>query len=168
MTEPVPDIKPRYDALAESSGLFIDPSSVTLRTNPLQQLWREHNLAQQMVNCGLYDEGHFMFIHPMLNYHAKNAADAYLPALTNAEDKVRFLPLTLEAMIGVIQEAGATEMPMRSIVVIVISGLSMGRWNWMHPQFGLRSKRQPRGVEKTKTPRIAASRKRVRKTVISR
>ena len=57
MREPMPELKPRYADLSEASGLFTDPTAAALRTNPLQQLWREHLLAQSMIDNGLYDAG---------------------------------------------------------------------------------------------------------------
>ena len=49
MREPMPELKPRSAELSDASGLFTDPAAVALRTNPLQQLWREHLLAQSMT-----------------------------------------------------------------------------------------------------------------------
>ena len=45
----------RYDALIPESGLYRDPTDPALRTNPLQQLCREHLLAHTMVTHALYD-----------------------------------------------------------------------------------------------------------------
>jgi hypothetical protein len=53
MREPMPELKPRYAELSEGSDLFTDPAAAALRTNPLQQLWREHLLAQSMIDNGL-------------------------------------------------------------------------------------------------------------------
>jgi hypothetical protein len=69
MREPAPEMRPRYDELSDGSGLFIDSAARELRTNPLQQLWREHLLAQSMIDQGLYDEGYFVTVGPTLNYH---------------------------------------------------------------------------------------------------
>jgi hypothetical protein len=104
MREPIPELKPRYDELSDASGLFIAPAAAALRANPLQQLWREHLLAQSMIDNGLYDEGHLIVIAPALNYHVQDAADAYLSHLREPEDgKVRFVNLTLEDVIEVIR-----------------------------------------------------------------
>ena len=74
MQEPAPALKPRYDEIADQSGLFIDARiRGTTRANPLQQLWREHLLAQAMLMRGDYDEGRFVVIAPRLNYHVQNA-----------------------------------------------------------------------------------------------
>ena len=104
MREPVPELKPRYDELSDASGLFTDPAAAALRTNPLQQLWREHLLAQSMIGNGLYDEGYLVTIAPALNYHVQDAADAYRAHLREPEDgKVRFVNLTLEDVIEAIR-----------------------------------------------------------------
>jgi len=50
LQDPTPaELNPRYDDLAEASGLFKEPASALLRVNPLQQLFREHLLAQATV-----------------------------------------------------------------------------------------------------------------------
>jgi hypothetical protein len=104
MREPMPELKPRHAELSEASGLFTDPAAAALRTNPLQQFWREHLLAQSMIDHGLYDEGHLVTIAPALNYHVHDAAEAYLLHLREPEDgKVRFVNLTLEDVIEVIR-----------------------------------------------------------------
>ena len=104
MREPMPELKPRYDELSDASGLFIDPTAAALRTNPLQQFWREHLLAQSMIDNGLYDEGYLVTIAPGLNYHVQDAAEAYQAQLPEPEDgKVRFVNLTLEDVIETIR-----------------------------------------------------------------
>jgi hypothetical protein len=86
MREPMPELKPRHAELSDASGLFSDPAAVALRTNPLQQLWREHLLAQSMIDNGLYDEGYLVVIAPALNYHVQDATDAYHAQLREPED----------------------------------------------------------------------------------
>ena len=104
MREPMPELKPRYDELSDASGLFIDPNAAALRTNPLQQFWREHVLAQSMIDHGLYDEGYLVTIAPALNYHVQDATEAYHAQLRESEDgKVRFVNLPLEDVIEVIR-----------------------------------------------------------------
>jgi hypothetical protein len=104
MREPMPELKPRYDELSDACGLFTDPAATALGTNPLQQLWREHLLAQSMIGHGLYDEGFFVVIAPDLNYHVHDATEAYQAQLREPEDgKVRFVNLTLEDVIEVIR-----------------------------------------------------------------
>jgi hypothetical protein len=77
MQEPIPMWRPRYDELTEACGLFLDHAAEALRGNPLQQLFREHLLAQRMLDMDLYDRGYFTLIAPALNYHCQQAAEAY-------------------------------------------------------------------------------------------
>ena len=98
------ELKPRYGELADASGLFTDPAAAALRANPLQQLWREHLLAQSMIDNGLYDEGYLVVIAPALNHHAQDAAEAYQAQLREPEDgKVRFANFALEDVIETIR-----------------------------------------------------------------
>ena len=98
MREPVPELKPRNAELSAASGLFTDPVAAALRTNPLAQFWREHLLAQSMIDQGLYDEGYLVVIAPALNYHVQDVAEAYQAHLREPEDgKVRFINLTPKA-----------------------------------------------------------------------
>ena len=104
MREPVPEIKPHYNELSEASELFLDPAEAALRTNPLQQLWREHLLAQRMIDTGLYDEGYFVVIAPELNHQAQDASKAYRAQLNEPkEGKVHFVDVTLEQAIEAIR-----------------------------------------------------------------
>jgi hypothetical protein len=104
MREPMPELKPRHAELSDASGLFTDFAAAALRTNPLQQLWREHLLAQCMVDTGLFDEGYLVVIAPALNFHVQDAAQAYQAHLREPEDgKVRFVDLVLEDVIDVIR-----------------------------------------------------------------
>ena len=104
MREPVPELKPRHAELSDASGLFTDPAAAALRANPLQQFWREHLLAESMIDNGLYDEGYLVTIAPALNYHVQDAAEVYQAHLREPEDgKVRFVNLTLEDVIETIR-----------------------------------------------------------------
>ena len=104
MREPVPELKPRHVELSDASGLYVDPAAAALRSNPLQQFWREHLLAQSMIDNGLHDEGYLVVIAPALNHHAQDAAEAYQTHLREPEDgKVRFVNLTLEDVIETIR-----------------------------------------------------------------
>ena len=108
MREPVRERTPErvahYDTVSERCGLYTDHSSPVLRANPLQQLWREHMLAQSMIDKGLYDEGYFVFVSPELNYQTQSAAGLYANHLALASDgKVRFVNLPLEDAIETIR-----------------------------------------------------------------
>jgi hypothetical protein len=106
MQEPVPVFHGRYLALIPDSGLYHDPTESALRTNPLQQLCREHLLAQTMVERGLYDEAMFLVIAPRLNYHAQQAAGAYRDKLADPTGKVPFQAATLETVIDTLAAVG--------------------------------------------------------------
>lgn len=104
MREPEAKLRPRYDELSEKSGLYLDHAEAALRSNPLQQLWREHLLAQSMIDNGLYDEGYFVTIIPALNYHAQSAVETYRAQLREREEgKVRYVNLTLEDVVDKIR-----------------------------------------------------------------
>lgn len=106
LREPVPQMRPRYDEVSAISGLFRDPAAPALRANPLQQLWREHMLAQCMVDNNLYDEGYFVVIAPAANHHVQAGVAEYQSHLAEpAEDKVRFVNLTLDDVVESIRES---------------------------------------------------------------
>jgi hypothetical protein len=86
MREPMPELKSRHAELSAASGLFTDSAAAALRTNPLQQFWREHLLAHSMIANGLYDEGYLVTIAPALNYRVQDAAEAYQTHLREPED----------------------------------------------------------------------------------
>lgn len=90
MREPVPRMRPRYDELSASSGLFLDHAAEALRTNPLQQSWRLHMLAQSMIDAGIYNEGFFVTIAPRLNTQVQQGMETYARHLSEPQDgKVR-------------------------------------------------------------------------------
>jgi hypothetical protein len=110
MEEPARPLKPRYDQLAECSGLFVDPANQALRVNPLQQIFREHLLAQSMIDNGLYDEGHFILIAPELNHLAQKAATAYAGQLREPKaGQVAFHNVSLETFVDAFAMAGEAE-----------------------------------------------------------
>jgi hypothetical protein len=108
--EPAPNMRPRYDELADTSGLFIDASSPALRANPLQQFWREHLLAHAMVARGDYNEGRFVVIAPRLNRLVQNAVGAYRRHLAEVGARgIVFEGHNLERVISAIADAGERE-----------------------------------------------------------
>lgn len=104
MREPVPEMRPRYDEVSRACGLFLDPDAPSLRANPCQQLWRETMLAQCLIDNGPYDEGCFVVIAPVANWHVQNAVVQFEEKLAPAADnKVRFLNLTLDDVVEAIR-----------------------------------------------------------------
>ncbi|UPT63431.1 MAG: hypothetical protein M0D54_02380 [Hyphomonadaceae bacterium JAD_PAG50586_4] len=103
-------MRPRYDELSRTSGLFIEPDDAALRKNPLQGLWRGHMLAQSAVDAGIYDGGLFMLIAPRQNHDVQRAARAYTQRLATTDGKVAFLNVELEDAIDAIRTSGATDL----------------------------------------------------------
>jgi len=108
-TEPAPpELNPRYADLAHSSGLFKHPDHAALRVNPLQQLFREHLLAQAAVMRGDYAEATFVLIAPRLNHLVQNSASLYAAFLNQPiEGQVPFVNVHLEQLIEAYGWAGA-------------------------------------------------------------
>jgi hypothetical protein len=110
MTEPLADHRPRYDELSDASGLYRDGAAGALRANPLQQLWREHMLAQSMVMHGLYETGLFVVIAPALNSHVQAGAALYADHLRSDGDGIGFRSIALEDVLTVVGAQGAEEL----------------------------------------------------------
>ncbi|ANP45999.1 PGN_0703 family putative restriction endonuclease [Candidatus Viadribacter manganicus] len=110
LNEPEARLRPRYDELSRSSGLFAEPDDTALRKNPLQGLWRGHMLAQSMVDAGIFDRGVFVLVAPRQNRDVQRAARAYAKRLTNADGKVAFLNVELEDAIDAIRSGGAPDL----------------------------------------------------------
>lgn len=104
-------IKPgRYDDLADASGLFKEPYHAALRVNPLQQLFREHLLAQAAVMRGDWPSAIFVTVAPAVHDRAQRQADLYTAFLKPTLDgQVPYRNITLEAWIDAIGTAGATD-----------------------------------------------------------
>lgn len=108
--EPAPTLRPRYDELAQAVDLFIDPLDPALRTNPVQQLFRQHLLAAAMRLRGDVDEARFIVIAPRLNGLVADAAATYQGKLKSADpSRVGFASLSLEDMIAALALAGEEE-----------------------------------------------------------
>jgi hypothetical protein len=108
-TEPAPpELNPRYTDLAHSSGLFKDPDHAALRVNPLQQLFREHLLAQAAVIRGDYAEAYFVLVAPRLNHLVQNSAALYTSVLAKpTAGQVPFVNVELEQLVDALGWAGA-------------------------------------------------------------
>jgi hypothetical protein len=99
-----------YDPLAEASGLFAEPLHAALRVNPLQQLFREHLLAQAAVMHGHWPSAVFASIAPAANDRVQRQADLYRAFLNpTLEGQVPFVHLTLEAFVDALARAGASQ-----------------------------------------------------------
>jgi hypothetical protein len=106
MNEPTAEHRPRYDEIAASSGLYRNPDAPALRKAPIQQLFREHLLAQSMVDAGLVDDALYVLVAPELNTDVQRAAACYRTFLAHTPGKVAFMSLGLNRAIKAIREAG--------------------------------------------------------------
>ena len=114
MSGPAATLRPRYDEASRQVRLFNDPDSPELRSVALEQLWREHTLAQLSVDYGVANKAVFVAIGPRLNRRAAAAFKSYEAQLADVEPedelRVPFVPLTLEAMVEALATAGAVEL----------------------------------------------------------
>lgn len=102
-----PELNPRYDQLSKASGLFKDPAHAALRVNPMQQLFREHLLAQAAVMRGDYSEAHFVLVAPRHNHLVQNSARLYASFLAKpGKGQVTFANVELEQVIEAYGWAG--------------------------------------------------------------
>jgi hypothetical protein len=110
MQEPIAALKPRYDEVARTSELFVDPDAKALREAPLQQLWREHMLSRSMIQNELYADGRFVVIAPELNTHCQRAISTYTRHLVSDDpEKSGFQALSLDTCFDTLDEIGGTE-----------------------------------------------------------
>jgi hypothetical protein len=104
----------RYDEASSAVHLFRDPDSPLLRSLALEQFWREHMLAQLIVDHSIASRAVFMAIGPKLNRRVMTAFRVFQNELIEPEhqdpNRVAFEPLTLEAFIDAIRAAGATSL----------------------------------------------------------
>lgn len=113
LQESLQPTRPHFDDLADKSGLFKNSKDVALRSNPCQQLWREHLLATSMLNNKCYHEGTFMVIAPRLNWQAQNGITTYKKHLVkNAQASPAFINIYLERFIEAIGTAGQPKFAM--------------------------------------------------------
>ena len=73
----------RYDEVAEAMGCFKAHKLPSLKTQPLQQIWRDHLLAGSLNQVGAFDDGFFAFLYPQGNTHCSDAVAQYRACLTN-------------------------------------------------------------------------------------
>lgn len=107
-------MRDRYGEASHQVRLYCDPDSSTLRSVAIEQLWREHMLAQLAVDNGVTPRALFTAIAPQLNRNAQVAFKLYEAELLDVDqrepDRVAFAPLTLETFIRAIAQAGAHEL----------------------------------------------------------
>jgi hypothetical protein len=108
MLEPAPTlINPRHFTIANEAHLFHDTDAVEVSRAPFQQLFREHCLAQSMLDAELYDVGWFMLVGPSDNHLVQNTANAYADYLDLGQTGVvSFVNCTLEECFATLIEIG--------------------------------------------------------------
>ncbi|WP_322514715.1 hypothetical protein SR870_16990 [Rhodopseudomonas palustris] len=111
MLGPAARHRDRYDEASRQSRLYRDPDCMLLRSLGLEQLWREHMLAQLAVDHGSVGRAVFLAIGPRLNRRVQSAFRVYESSLIDDgdESRVAFKFMTLEAVIDALSEAGATD-----------------------------------------------------------
>jgi hypothetical protein len=77
MEGPAARSRERYDEASRQVGLFIDPDAALLRSLALEQLWREHMLAQLAVDAGVTSRAVFVAIGPKMNRRVQAAFRCY-------------------------------------------------------------------------------------------
>lgn len=114
MTGPAARMRDRYDEAARAVHLYTDADSQLLRSLALEQLWREHMLAQLAVDQGVTSRAVFMAIGPRLNRRVMAAFRCYQNELIDQEhqdtNRVTFEPLTIEAFIDAINAVGPADL----------------------------------------------------------
>lgn len=112
MAGPAARHRERYDEVSRASQLFKDPDSQLLRSLALEQLWREHMLAQLAVDSGVTERAVFLAIGPRLNRRVNAAFRVYASELAPIEDatRVKFVFDSVEAVIDAIGGAGSADL----------------------------------------------------------
>lgn len=114
MEGPAARMRDRYNEASSQVRLYRDPDSAILRSLAIEQLWREHMLAQFAVDQEITSRAVFMVIGPRLNRRVQAAFRVYEAELLDADqrepDRVAFAPLTLETVIEAVAAAGAPDL----------------------------------------------------------
>ncbi len=113
MIGPSASIRARYGEVARASGLYRSPDDPLLYRPGLEQLRREHTLAQLMVDQGHASRGLLILTGPALNHRvgasAKVYANTLVAPLGAPPDRVGFVHLTLETILDALAHSGAEE-----------------------------------------------------------
>ncbi len=96
---------PRYEAVTETSEIFVPGWRERILGTPLQQLWRDHLLVLAMLQhpSGQWAFGRYVLVYPQANTSFAAAAEAYAECLI---DTATFEAWTLEELLepGVLHE----------------------------------------------------------------
>lgn len=107
-------MRDRYSEASREVRLYDNPDSLILRSQPIEQLWREHMLAQLAVDHGVTPKAVFLALGPELNRRVQGAFKVYQGELIDTDrqepGRVPFVPSSLEKLVHSIHLAGATEL----------------------------------------------------------
>lgn len=110
---PVARWRDRYSEAIREVKLYKNPDNPILRSAPIEQLFREHGVAQKSVDNGVVPRAMFIAIGPRLNRRVQAAFRVYanelLPIDGTDPTRVEFRHFTLEAVIDAIDVAGDQE-----------------------------------------------------------
>ena len=90
----------RYDQIADQMGCFKESDREDLKTQPLQQIWRDHLLAGIHRMADGFEEGFFVFLYPEKSTHCSSAVADYKECLTNTDT---FASWTIESVASAIK-----------------------------------------------------------------
>jgi hypothetical protein len=96
----------RYDQIAEQMGCFRCECLGRLKSQPLQQIWRDHLLAGSLLGNGDFGDGFFVFLYPRDNPHCAQAVSGYQDCLL---DRDTFVAWTLEGVTDAIKQCTRAE-----------------------------------------------------------
>ena len=102
------ELSPRYQEVAEHSKLYTVAAPTIAADYTLQQLYREHVMAQAYLELSQFTEGHFAVIAPALNRPIQRAIDRYRSRLAEGAG-LPFLSWTLEEAVGHFRAIGAPD-----------------------------------------------------------
>lgn len=103
---PAGEHRARYDEIAERMGCFAPEAAASLRSAPLQQIWRDHLLAGITRDVDGYDDAVFVMLYPRDNAHVRDAVNRYRACLA---DPATFAAWTLEDFVGRLRERSAAD-----------------------------------------------------------
>jgi hypothetical protein len=98
-------LRARYEEVADQSKAFKPAARDRLRDRPLQQIWRDHLLAESMVQANRkWNSGLFVFLYPEQNIACESAVTDYKECLAKQD---AFAAWTLEMLATCIAAQGA-------------------------------------------------------------
>jgi len=102
----------RYDQIAEQMGCFKRECLEHLKSQPLQQIWRDHLLAGSLLENGDFSDGFFVFLYPRDNPHCAEAVSDYHNCLLDCNT---FVAWTLEDVTDAIKQCTQAEWIVRFV-----------------------------------------------------